>query len=185
MALNCKKLIASYLDDILKIYDLAIEAGLKNPTDVIFGHFFFLMMMKFKSKKLTPELNEYVEQLREHFIESFTCFVHGIEESDKSKELFNYLPKVIKFLQETCNKLYNPTIVTSLFSTMKCVIHLLQDYLRNALALLTDIGNFYGQDSRQIINLQLVDDLVKILRKASPGRNFAEIIEYAENVSCS
>lgn len=72
------------------------------------------MMMKFKSKKLTPELNEYVEQLREHFIESFTCFVHGIEESDKSKELFNYLPKVITFLQETCNKLYNPTIVTSL-----------------------------------------------------------------------
>lgn len=40
MALNCKKLIASYLDDILKIYDLAIEAGLKNPTDVIFDHFF-------------------------------------------------------------------------------------------------------------------------------------------------
>eukprot|EP00331_Platyophrya_macrostoma_P035687 CAMPEP_0176440746 /NCGR_PEP_ID=MMETSP0127-20121128/20763_1 /TAXON_ID=938130 /ORGANISM="Platyophrya macrostoma, Strain WH" /LENGTH=849 /DNA_ID=CAMNT_0017825347 /DNA_START=37 /DNA_END=2586 /DNA_ORIENTATION=- len=147
MTISCNKLIASYFLDLLKIYDIALEYGIKSP------------------EQLSPEWQEYLETLRESFLESFTCFVHGIEESDKSRELFQYLPKVLTFLKQTCNKLYNPTL----------------EYLKNALALLADIGNFYGNDARQIIDFQFVDELIKILRKAQ-GRGVDVIIEYAENI---
>jgi len=151
MALGCTELIINYLPQILAIYDMALEAGIKKPSD------------------LTPEYQEYVEQLRDGFIESFICFMHGVEESKKIADLFQYLPKVITFLQSTCVKLYNPTI----------------DYLRNSLALLADVAKFYGKASRAIIDTRFTSELIGILRKASGTKDQKSnqfIIEYADDI---
>lgn len=54
---------------------------------------------------------DYLEELKDNLIESFTCFVHAFAQSEKSQNLFNHFPHLIEFIQFTCDKKYNPTIV--------------------------------------------------------------------------
>jgi len=55
---------------------------------------------------------DYVEELKEKLIESFTCFIHSFaHESPHSEILMSHFFKLMEFIQHTCDSRVNPTIV--------------------------------------------------------------------------
>ena len=52
-----------------------------------------------------------MEDLRDALLESYTCFVHGIEGTQGQDAIKLHFPKFIEFLQQACNHLFNPTVV--------------------------------------------------------------------------
>jgi len=148
ISLACKEKIPPFFDEILKIYNMALEAAIQPPST---QH---------------PELTDYLEQLRDVVLESYVCFVHAIEESPKQNDLINHLPNIIEFLKKTCNEVFNPTV----------------DFLRNALALITDVGHFFGEKVRNLVKTEFTITLINILNKFSRIEENQKIISYAQNV---
>lgn len=54
--------------------------------------------------------------------------------------------------------------------------------MTNALALIADIGNFYGANARKVINQDFAKHLISILRKFNASKGQSEIVTYADNV---
>jgi importin subunit beta-1 len=151
ISLACKEKTPLYFDDILKIYNLALEAAIQPPTT------------------LNPEMTDYLEQLRDVVLESYVCFVHATEESPRQNDLIKHLPTIIDFLKKTCNQTFNPTV----------------DFLRNALALITDIGHFFGASVRNLVKTDFTIELINILNNFSKFEENQKIIQYAQNVLSS
>ena len=55
---------------------------------------------------------DYAEQLKENLIESYTCFVHSMQDIPECKDkIFLHLQTVVQFIEKTCDESLNPTIV--------------------------------------------------------------------------
>lgn len=85
--------------------------------------------------KNDQEYIEYAEQLQEHLVESYTCMIHGINDSSVNNDMIQYFPHLFKFLEQTTNRNLHPQI----------------EYLKNALQLVVDIANFYGQNVKAYV----------------------------------
>jgi len=71
----------------------------------------------------------------------------------------------MNFLETTCTQQYNPTV----------------DYMKNALALIADLGFLYGTPVHNAVKSNLTFDLIKVLLK-KPNPDNLSIIDYAKKV---
>jgi len=148
ISLGCKEKITPFVEDVLKIYNLAMEGALQLPANT------------------NAEYTDYLEQLRDSVLESYICFVHAVEDSAKQDALIQHLPLMIDFLKKTCNETFNPTV----------------DFLRNALALIGDVGNFFGARVRDLIKTDFTFGLMQVLNKFAKFEENQKILSYAQNV---
>lgn len=70
-------------------------------------------------------MQEYLELLREHLLDSFVGFIHAL---DKNDTLLPHLEFVFHFLHETCKEQYDPTrvyfiIKSNLRNTLRILLH--------------------------------------------------------------
>jgi len=113
-----------------------------------------------------PDMIEYIEQLRENLLESYICFLHAVADSPNSEELLNYLPGVMNFLATTCTEEYNPSV----------------DYIRNALALVSDVGFIYGNRVSQYVKSDLTVKLIGVLEKFPNNPENQNMVVYARKI---
>jgi len=94
--LGVKQLGLPYLENLMAIYDMAFDA---------------VVMLEMQDN----DNEDYAEALKERLIESYTCVLHG---TSASKSLIKHLPRLMKFISQTCNKSLNPTVVLILISDL-------------------------------------------------------------------
>ena len=59
-------------------------------------------------------MQDYSESLKEKLIESYTCFVHSLYDSDKDQILLNHFPKLLEFIHKASDQKLNPTVVKNI-----------------------------------------------------------------------
>jgi hypothetical protein len=93
---------------------------------------------------------DYVEELKEKLIESYTCFVHTFATiPPQSDILMSHFFKLMEFIQHTCDSRVNPTI----------------EYIRNCLNLIADIGKYYRSKASNVVKATTTHNLLNILKK--------------------
>ena len=57
-----------------------------------------------------------------------------------------------------------------------------KDFLRNALALIGDVGNFFGSVVKDLIKTDFTNGLMQVLQKFSKFEQNQKMLTYAQNV---
>jgi len=130
----------------MKIFELAFQAAVELQS------------------QRDQETQDYVEQLQEKLVESYTCMLHGFNNKQENEQLLPYFFKLIEFLKRTCNPNLNPTI----------------DYLRSSLTLICDIAQFYKYKVVELVKTQFTLDLINLLKRYTNNDDNKLIVEYAE-----
>jgi len=86
----------------MKIFELAFQAAVELQS------------------QRDQETQDYVEQLQEKLVESYTCMLHGFNNKQENEQLLPYFFKLIEFLKRTCNPNLNPTIVIAIILNAHC-----------------------------------------------------------------
>jgi importin subunit beta-1 len=131
LSMHCKELSLTCFDGLIKIYDMIIEVAIQPPTEQNLA------------------LADYLENLRETLLDSYTCFEQGIENTQGMPAMIQHFPKMITFLQVACNEIFNPTV----------------DFLRSSLTLIADMGEFYGKDTQPLVKTEFTYRLMNIFQK--------------------
>lgn len=148
ISLGCTELMTPYAKDLMEIYEMAMSASVVAPSP---GQ---------------SDLQDYLEQLREHVLDSFIAFMHSIGETQGRQVLLNSMQTITSFLATTCTPQYNPT----------------REYIKNSLALLADLGYMFKSDVKQYVKSNLTADLIQILSKFQSNQDYQQIINYAKTI---
>lgn len=90
--------------------------------------------------KNNAEALDYVEELKEKLIESFTCFIHAFSTSPPYSDIImSRFFKLLEFIQHTCDARVNPTIVIFIFLLFKTKIRNISEIASISLVILVNI----------------------------------------------
>lgn len=152
VALGSPHLIVQNMKDILSLYEIAYEA---------------IIVL---SDSNVPDNLEYAEVLKENIIDSIVCIVHGAlynDESGMNMEKLNlikiHFPKLQEFIQKATSRKYNPTI----------------DFVKDCLALLTDIYAPPLREGGVYLNKELITDMIKTLQPHMSQVGVQQSVQYA------
>ncbi|EAR88045.3 importin-beta amine-terminal domain protein (macronuclear) [Tetrahymena thermophila SB210] len=149
ICLATKENTLPYLENLVKIFDIGFTAAVE------------------LSRSDQQDIQDYSEQLKEKLIESYTCVLHGINDTQQNPTFFNHCPKLVEFITLTCDKNLHPTV----------------DYVRNCLTLLVDIGNFYKNQVGPYIKTNFTKYLIDVLQEFDQSEEGKETISFAHRVN--
>lgn len=147
ISLGCTDLMAPYAQGLMEIYQMAMTAAEVIP------------------QAGQSDLQDYLEQLREHVLESFIAFMHSIGETSSRDVLLKNMQGIVNFLATTCTQQYNPT----------------REYIKNALALVADLGYMFKGDVARFVKSDLTSNLIQVLSKFQ-NAEYEQIINYAKTI---
>jgi len=114
----------------------------------------------------SAEMVDYLEQLRENVLDSYICYFHAVTESTNPDLILDTLPIVLNFLSCTCTKEYNPSV----------------DYMRTALACVSDVGLTFKEKAAGFVKTELTVNLIKVLENFQNNQDNLDILNYSKQV---
>lgn len=147
IALSCPTTFSNYTDEIIKVFNLG-----------------FVAAVSLQGQNQSSDNQDYGEQLKENLIESYTCFLHAMQDIPIAKEkVLAHLPTVVQFIEKTCEESLNPTI----------------DFIRMCLTLIADIANFYKDTATALVKTNFSQKLIHNLNKFNYIKENKETVQFA------
>lgn len=183
---NIEAQIQPYCDDIMNaliesLKDSTIHRSVKPPVLSCFGdiamaigaayqpylQFSIMLLMQASSTKVPDDdddLIEYFNLLRESILEAYVGIVQGLQDGGLLNQFIQYVPSVLKFLEELANDPNRDDFVLS-----------------KAVGLIGDLAQSLGPQIRDEINKQFVAKLLNDAM-ASGDQSMAEMSTWASQV---
>ncbi len=138
----CPNQIFSYFNEIMQIIGSAIGAAGKYEVNA----------------ENDEETYEYLQDLREHLLETLTCIFCAVQEKNSINEFVVYVQPILEFVYKLSN-IENQRL----------------EILKYCIGIIGDFSSAYGNNIKDLLNLEVISNLIETLKKPEYFNNDKDI----------